>query len=119
MGGLHDDHTKNFAFLMDVNGNWSLAPAFDVTHAHNPLPDKWTKQHQMSINGKFAIKDIAIEDLLAVAKKFSINNPIKIIDKIKKSLLNWDYFAKKYNLSDKQRIAIGKEIQLNLMNVAQ
>jgi hypothetical protein len=53
-----------------------------VTHAHNPLPDKWTKQHQMSINGKFEIKDIGLEDLLAVAKKFSINNPVKIINKV-------------------------------------
>ena len=114
-----DDHTKNFAFLMDVNGNWSLAPAFDVTHAHNPLPDKWTKQHQMSINGKFAIKDITIEDLLAVAKKFSINNPKRIISKVKDSLLNWDDLARKHNLSDNQRITIGEEIKINLMNIAQ
>jgi len=104
---------------MDVNGNWSLAPAFDVTHAHNPLPDKWTKQHQMSINGKFAIKDITIEDLLAVAKKFSINNPKRIISKVKDSLLNWDDLARKHNLSDNQRITIGEEIKINLMNIAQ
>ena len=73
----------------------------------------------MSINGKFEIKDIGLEDLLAVAKKFSINNPVKIINKVKKSLLSWDDLAVKYNLSDKQRVAIGKEIQLNLMNIAQ
>ena len=112
-----DDHTKNFTFLMNTDGTWSLAPAFDVTHAHNPLPDKWTKQHQMSINGKFAIKDIYLEDLLAVAKKFSINNPSRIINTIKKSLLSWNSLAGEYNLSDKQRISINEEIQLNLMRI--
>ena len=88
---------------MNADGNWSLAPAFDVTHAHNPLPDKWTKQHQMSINGKFAIQDIGLRGLLAAAKKFCINNPDKIINKIKESLLNWDNLALKYNLNDRRR----------------
>lgn len=26
-----DDHVKNIAFLMDKQGQWSLAPAFDLT----------------------------------------------------------------------------------------
>jgi serine/threonine-protein kinase HipA len=32
-----DDHVKNIAFLMDKDGHWSLAPAFDVTYSYNPL----------------------------------------------------------------------------------
>lgn len=31
-----DDHVKNIAFLMDREGRWSLAPAFDVTYSYNP-----------------------------------------------------------------------------------
>src|SRR5690606_42086751 len=31
-----DDHVKNIAFLMDPQGIWSLAPAFDVTYAYSP-----------------------------------------------------------------------------------
>ncbi|MCB1964597.1 MAG: type II toxin-antitoxin system HipA family toxin, partial [Candidatus Accumulibacter sp.] len=31
-----DDHVKNIAFLMDKQGRWSLAPAFDVTYSYNP-----------------------------------------------------------------------------------
>lgn len=112
-----DDHTKNFAFLMNAKGDWSLAPAFDVTHAYNPLPDKWTKQHQMLINGKCAVQSIGLEDLLAVAQKFRINHPIKTINKIKQALLKWDDLALKYNLGDAQRRAIGKEIMLNLARI--
>jgi serine/threonine-protein kinase HipA len=32
-----DDHGRNHAFLMDEEGTWSLAPAFDVTCASYPL----------------------------------------------------------------------------------
>lgn len=47
-----DDHTKNLAFVMAPDGSWDLAPAYDLTYAHNPS-GVWTSQHQMSVNGKF------------------------------------------------------------------
>ena len=46
-----DDHVKNIAFLMDRAGNWSLAPAFDLTYAWQPT-GRWTSVHQMTLNGK-------------------------------------------------------------------
>jgi serine/threonine-protein kinase HipA len=46
-----DDHVKNIAFLMDKQGRWSLAPAFDVTYSYNPS-GTWTASHQMTLNGK-------------------------------------------------------------------
>ena len=46
-----DDHVKNIAFLMNKKGEWRLAPAFDVVHAHNP-EGQWTNAHQMTLNGK-------------------------------------------------------------------
>lgn len=46
-----DDRVKNIAFLMDRQGRWSLAPAFDVTHSYNPS-GAWTSTHQMTLNGK-------------------------------------------------------------------
>ena len=57
-----DDHVKNISFLMDRNGTWKLAPAYDITFSYN-LNNKWLKAHQMSINGK--CDNIAIEDLIA------------------------------------------------------
>lgn len=59
-----DDHVKNIAFLMDRDGRWRLAPAFDVTYAYNPL-GAWTSQHQMSLNGKTS--GFTMSDLLAFA----------------------------------------------------
>ena len=46
-----DDHVKNIAFLMNPLGEWSLAPAFDVTYSFNPA-GAWTGTHQMTLNGK-------------------------------------------------------------------
>ena len=28
----NDDHSKNFSFLMNRNGEWHLSPAYDVTY---------------------------------------------------------------------------------------
>lgn len=59
-----DDHVKNVAFLMDRQGTWSLAPAYDVTWAWKP-GNAWLDRHQMSINGK---RDgFTVGDLRAVA----------------------------------------------------
>lgn len=51
LGRNHDDHTKNFGFLMDRSGRWRLAPAFDLTYAHDPR-GRWTHSHQITLNGK-------------------------------------------------------------------
>lgn len=61
VGRNQDDHVKNIAFLMDRNGQWRLAPAFDISWAYNP-DGPWTAQHQMSMGGKrdyFTFNDLA------------------------------------------------------------
>lgn len=42
-----DDHPKNFAYLMAENGQWALAPAFDVTFNEGP-----GGYHQMDVMGE-------------------------------------------------------------------
>lgn len=42
-----DDHTKNFAFIMDERFHWKLSPCYDIIF--DPSPSGW---HQMSIMGK-------------------------------------------------------------------
>jgi serine/threonine-protein kinase HipA len=60
VGRNQDDHVKNISFLMDRRGQWSLSPAFDVVYSFNP-EGRWTRVHQMSINGKrdgFTVADL-------------------------------------------------------------
>ncbi len=46
-----DDHVKNISFLMDKNGKWRLAPAYDLTFSYRP-DSIWVGQHQMTMSGK-------------------------------------------------------------------
>jgi len=96
MGRNCDDHTKNFSFLLKQGDSWELAPAYDITFAHNPTGE-WTSQHLMSVNGKF--KDFEREDLLAVADRFGVGEAPKIITDVKGAIKKWPSFAKKAGLS--------------------
>jgi len=58
VGCNQDDHVKNIAFIMDRQGNWDLSPAYDLCHAQG---SEFTRNHQLSINGKtngFTLADI-------------------------------------------------------------
>ena len=72
-----DDHLKNFSFLMDKNGFWSLSPAYDLTYAYG---SGYTKYHQMTINAKY--NNITKKDILKIANEFDIKNARKIIENI-------------------------------------
>lgn len=100
-----DDHTKNFAFIMDEKGRWSLAPAYDVCHAYRP-DSPWVSQQSLSVNGKR--KDINRGDLVEVAKKMTIKKPDEIIDQIGKVLKSWPAYASKCNVEADLQNAIFK-----------
>ena len=85
-----DDHTKNLSFLMDEQGRWELAPAYDVTHAYNPQGE-WTYQHLMSVNGKF--REMTRADLAVVGDRFLVPDYRGIIKKIAETIRRWPEFA--------------------------
>jgi serine/threonine-protein kinase HipA len=86
-----DDHTKNFAFTMDKNGQWTLAPAYDVCHAYRP-DSPWVSQQSLSVNGKR--QGIGRKDLLEVARQMSIKKPDEIITHTEKVLKSWPNYAR-------------------------
>jgi serine/threonine-protein kinase HipA len=85
-----DDHTKNFAFRLKKEGNWELAPAYDICFAYRP-DSNWVKQHNMSINGKRT--NITKEDLLTLAKSMNIKKANTIIQQISETVTKWYEFA--------------------------
>jgi len=98
-----DDHTKNFSFLLKQDGQWELAPAYDVTHAHNP-DNQWTKQHLMSVNGKFS--NIVRRDFMVIADLFLIQDANKIIDGITDTIRRWREFA------DEAKLPLEEQLRL-------
>ena len=90
-----DDHTENHAFTLDATGAWDLAPAYDVTHAHNPTGE-WTSRHLMGIDGIFY--DVGRDHLLRFADRFAVPTPRAIIDDINTAVAAWPDFARSAEL---------------------
>lgn len=99
-----DDHTKNFAFRLKKDGNWELAPAYDICFAFRPGSD-WVSQHNLSINGKR--KDITKADLLQIAKSMNIKKAEAIIQKISDTVTNWQEYAAIAKVDTKLKETIG------------
>ena len=98
----NDDHVKNFSFLMNKNGKWSLAPAYDLSFSYK-ADSIWVNKHQMTINGKS--ENISLDDMLECAKSMNIKNQKAkiIIDEVKNAVANWQNFANKANVSTKSK----------------
>lgn len=106
-----DDHTKNIAFLMGLDGEWRLSPAFDVIYAHNPA-GKWTNQHQMSINGK---RDhFTRDDLITVGESISISRPGELIDEVAAAVSKWPEFAQASGIGSGLIAEIARNHRLDL-----
>jgi serine/threonine-protein kinase HipA len=107
-----DDHTKNFAFIMDKTGEWKLSPAFDVCHSFRP-GSTWVSQQSLSVNGKR--KEIAFDDFISVAKNMNIKKAANIISRINEVVKNWPVFAEETKVNPQLRDAISKTL-INLNN---
>jgi len=100
MGRNCDDHTKNFSFLLrEGSAAWELAPAYDVTFAHNPNGE-WTHQHLMSVNSKF--KGIEVTDMLAEAQRFGVGTAKRVIEEVRAAVLRWPEFAQQADIPEAQ-----------------
>lgn len=102
-----DDHTKNFAFLMDKSGKWRISPAYDICHAYRP-ESEWVSKHALSINGKRS--DFEKRDLMIVAQQMNIKKAEQIIDQIANTVSNWEFYADKVNVDKLLKNAITKTL---------
>ena len=108
-----DDHVKNIAFLMDKAGRWSLAPAFDVTYAYNPV-GAWTARHQMTINGRR--DEVSRADLRAVASVAGLKRgrADALIDEVCGAVSRWPEFAREAEVPAAMRESILAALRLDL-----
>jgi serine/threonine-protein kinase HipA len=110
VGKNQDDHTKNFGFLMNRDGIWSLAPAFDLTFMYDET-GKWTKVHQILLNRKQ--DNFTREDLIAFSKKCNIKPKLanEIIDKTVLVFKSFEARAKEYNVPIKLAQTVSKNLR--------
>lgn len=99
-----DDHSKNFSFLMDKNGNWKLSPAYDLTFSTSSLGHHSTMVAGESLNP-------GTKNLMELASEFSVNNAKYIIDEVKSTVDRWKFFADEAGVNHTSKRTIDKTIQ--------
>lgn len=89
-----DDHTKNFSFIMDQDGVWKLAPAYDLNYVRLP------SGHQMSINKKN--KGFSKEDIINLGRIVDIkpHKTLQIIKEVETSAKNFLQYADEVSLAE-------------------
>ncbi|MCG7897072.1 MAG: type II toxin-antitoxin system HipA family toxin [Candidatus Thiodiazotropha lotti] len=105
-----DDHTKNFGFLMQEDGRWTLAPAFDLAYSYR-ADSKWVNSHQLTLNGKR--DDFTRADLLQPAERFRPEAK-RIIQQITDTVADWSGYAAKAGVPKKLSEVIKKNHRLHL-----
>lgn len=86
-----DDHTRNFSFLMDVGGEFSLSPAYDLLFTKTDLEGHW-----MSMGGKR--RGFTYEDIMGIAERFLIprKEVNEILEQVIEGLGAFGKLAKQY-----------------------
>ncbi|VEA66745.1 Serine/threonine-protein kinase HipA [Serratia plymuthica] len=110
----HDDHSKNFAFIMNQHHQWQLAPAYDLAYSYKP-GSRWVNSHWMTINGK---RDHFIRDdfyaFEQVSRRFNKVSIDAIIDETLEHVATWSVVANDYDVPKMLAKEIGNHLRLML-----
>ena len=106
-----DDHSKNFSFLMDETGNWTVSPVYDLTFSSGPAGE-----HSTMIMGEG--KNPTKNHLLKLAGTVGIkqDKALEIIDQVLSATRKWDAFAGAVGVSTIQTKNIGEALRMICKN---
>lgn len=90
-----DDHTKNFAFLMDRSGQWRLSPQYDLCFSYGADPKSWVNKHQMTLLGR---DEFTKEAVLEVGRLFNVGDAKGILERTEQAFSNWPQLAKEQDV---------------------
>ena len=100
-----DDHARQFSYVMERDGSWRLAPAYDLTFAYSP-----GGEHATSVLGHG--RNITKEILLQLARLADIGKQdgLEIIERVADAVANWKKFAKSCDVSHSSLNSIGRAL---------
>lgn len=89
-----DDHSKNFSFVMDREGLWQLAPAYDLVFSHGI--NGW---HSTSIVGE--AENPTEADLRRLAETFSLERRVvdAVLEQVRDAVAGWETVAHEAGVS--------------------
>lgn len=90
-----DDHARQFSYLMERDGVWRLAPAYDLTWSMGP-----GGEHSTSILGHG--KNITREHLIELGKNADMKRQeiLEVIERVRDAVNSWNAFADEYGVSN-------------------
>ena len=103
---VRDDHAKNFAFVMDGAGNWSLSPAYDLSFATGP-----GGEHTMTVLGEG--RSPTREHALRLTTQFGVkpSEAADAIGQVNDAIANWPRFASAATCTKKTAKAISSHLR--------
>ena len=110
----HDDHSKNFGFMLDDQHQWQLAPAYDLAYSYKP-GSPWVNSHWMRLNGKqdnFTREDFySFEKLSPIFTKRKIT---RIIEETTEHVSRWNDLAAEHGVPHSLLKLIGSNLRLTI-----
>ncbi len=92
-----DDHAKNHAFLMDADGTWTPAPAYDLTFSTGPAGE-----HNLTLAGEG--RNPGQNEIMRVAADAAIPKAEAkaIVDEVREAVARWPECAAVAGLSERR-----------------
>ncbi len=110
----HDDHSKNFGFMLDDQHQWQLTPAYDLAYSYKP-ESYWVNSHWMKINGKrdnFTREDFySLEKLSPIFSKWKID---RIIEETTEHVSRWNDLAAEHSVPHSLLKLISSNLRLTI-----
>jgi serine/threonine-protein kinase HipA len=91
-----DDHSRNFAFLMDDQGTWTPSPAYDLTFSQGP-----GGEHTTLVAGEG--RNPSGEHLAALAAEMGLKKAARIVDEVRATVADFKRFAERAGVPAKLR----------------
>lgn len=117
LGGNVDDHNKNFSFLMNNDGVWHIAPAYDFTFSVDPTAPGYVNRHSMTIGNKNS--DIGRSELIELAKRYNIKGADAMIEKAVGVVSDYGRYAEQAGVGEYWRRQIQEETGYRIENVSE
>jgi len=110
----HDDHSKNFGFMLDDQHQWQLTPAYDLAYSYRP-ESPWVNSHWMKLNGKrdnFIREDFySLEKISPIFSKRKID---RIIEETTEYVSRWDKLAAEHGVPHSLLESISRNLRLTI-----
>lgn len=116
LGGNVDDHNKNFSFLMNEDGVWHIAPAYDFTFSVDPSAPGYVNRHCMTVCNKNS--DIGRGDLLELAGRYNIKGADALIEKAIGVVSDYERYAQQAGVNGYWTQKIKEETGYRIENMS-